>query len=218
MESKILFILSLTLVAVAQCKLVRLSCKHIRTLVDGHNSRRLQIAKGSILNQPAAAEMKMMLWDEELAKKAEKWALKDHNYHNPDKTLPSGRFLTGENLYWYSTTNHKYNLDLEKGLASWFSEHVNFTFGPLTNAMFDRNRPHDIGHYTQMVWADSIYLGCAMTQTFKDQWNKFYVVCNYGPTGNYKREKPYRVSGGPSKQLICGTKDCSRPYGPKCKK
>ncbi|CAH0702957.1 unnamed protein product [Spodoptera exigua] len=215
MESRIIFILSL--VAVAQCKLVPLSCKQIRSLVDGHNSRRLQIAKGKIPKQPAASEMKMMLWDDELASKAEGWVSRNHNFHNPDRTIPTGRFTTGENLYWYSTTNLRYELNLENALNSWFSEHENYTYGPLKSSDFDGSRDYDIGHFTQMVWSDSIYLGCAVSQMFKLGWNKYYVVCNYGPGGNYLHEKPYRVSGGASGKLKCGVKDCTRPYGSKCK-
>ncbi|CAK0742319.1 hypothetical protein CCP3SC1AL1_1180001 [Gammaproteobacteria bacterium] len=44
------------------------------------------------------------------------------------------------------------------------------------------------GHYTQVVWADSKEVGCAMQVcSNRDQiW-----VCNYSPTGNWEGKKPY---------------------------
>lgn len=35
-------------------------------------------------------------------------------------------------------------------LESWFSEHVNFTHGPLQKSHFDKSKSHKIGHYTQV--------------------------------------------------------------------
>lgn len=43
------------------CLVLDLSCKQIRAFVDGHNSRRLSLAKGTVSNQPAASEMKYMV-------------------------------------------------------------------------------------------------------------------------------------------------------------
>ncbi|XP_021188834.3 venom allergen 5 [Helicoverpa armigera] len=217
MGLRVLFILSF--IAIVQCKLVPLSCKQIRAFVDGHNSRRLQVAKGKLPGQPAASEMKMMVWDEELQAKASKWVIKNLNYHNPERSVQSGRFKTGENLYWYSTTVNKYELEPDSAIQSWFSENVNFTFGPLQPSDFDNSKDYDIGHYTQMVWANSNYLGCAISQQFEKGWNKFFVACNYGPGGNYLGKKPYKpVSDGPSGKLTCGAKNCDHPYGPKCRK
>ncbi|CAD0197473.1 unnamed protein product [Chrysodeixis includens] len=216
MELKVFFIL--TFLTIAQCKLLSLTCEQIRTFVDGHNSRRLLLAQGKVPGQPAAGEMKSMVWDKELHDKAAKWAIANHHNHNPDKNIPSGRFSTGENLYWYSTTNTKHVLNPDSALQSWFSEHVNYTFGPLKHSDFDHSKNYQIGHYTQMAWSDSVYVGCAISQTIKNGWKKFFVVCNYGPAGNYINEKPYKTSGGPSRKLKCGAKDCSHPYGSKCTK
>ncbi|XP_026737682.1 venom allergen 5-like [Trichoplusia ni] len=216
MELNVFFIL--TFLTIAQCKLITLSCIQIRAFVDGHNSRRLLLAQGKVPGQPAASEMNSVVWDEELHVKASRWAIQNYNYHNPDRNTISGRFTTGENLYWYSTTNSKYELDPNNPLESWFSEHVNFTFGPLHAHDFDISNNYDIGHYTQMIWSDSVYIGCAISQTFKNGWNKFFVVCNYGPGGNYIKEKPYKTSIGSSGKLKCGAKDCNHPYGRKCKK
>jgi pathogenesis-related protein 1 len=43
------------------------------------------------------------------------------------------------------------------------------------------------GHYTQIVWADSTDLGCAV----KDCGGMFIVSCEYGPGGNFVGQRPY---------------------------
>jgi len=44
------------------------------------------------------------------------------------------------------------------------------------------------GHFTQVVWKNSTELGCGAAQGVKtfqgNQYNAFYVVCQYGPAGN----------------------------------
>jgi hypothetical protein len=41
---------------------LNLSCPQIKKFVDGHNWRRQQLVKGSIQGQPAASEMKYMVF------------------------------------------------------------------------------------------------------------------------------------------------------------
>ncbi|XP_075972032.1 venom allergen 5-like [Anticarsia gemmatalis] len=212
----------ITFLIFAPYKSESLECSQIRAFVDGHNSRRLQVAKGRVHGQPAASDMKTMMWDHELYLKASQWASKNKHKHNPDKTVPSGRFKTGENLYWYSTTDANYRLTPDQALESWFSEHANYTYGPLKKSDFDGSKNYQIGHYTQMVWSDSIYVGCAISHTqSRSRWSKFFVVCNYGPTGNYLRETPY-ARGSPTNTLACGCKDsdskcnCDVLYGLRC--
>ncbi|XP_062019516.1 pathogenesis-related leaf protein 6-like [Rosa rugosa] len=43
-------------------------------------------------------------------------------------------------------------------------------------------------HYTQVVWRDSVRLGCARAKC-KNGW--VFVICNYDPPGNYIGERPY---------------------------
>lgn len=44
-----------------EISVLNLSCQQIKAFVDGHNSRRQQLAKGEIEGQPAASEMKFMV-------------------------------------------------------------------------------------------------------------------------------------------------------------
>ncbi|GMH03066.1 hypothetical protein Nepgr_004905 [Nepenthes gracilis] len=43
-------------------------------------------------------------------------------------------------------------------------------------------------HYTQVVWRDSVHLGCARVEC-QNGWA--FVTCNYDPPGNYVGERPY---------------------------
>ncbi|MCO5565091.1 hypothetical protein L7F22_018762 [Adiantum nelumboides] len=44
------------------------------------------------------------------------------------------------------------------------------------------------GHYTQIVWRDSRYVGCAQV-TCND--GNIFMTCNYYPPGNYIGQRPY---------------------------
>ncbi|KAL4707910.1 hypothetical protein ACJJTC_013701 [Scirpophaga incertulas] len=175
-------LLLLVAIGCIECKLWNLSCQQIKILVDGHNSRRQQLVTGKIAGQPASSDMKFMVWDEELAAKAAKWASQNRHGHNPDKKVASGRFNTGENLYWYSTTDRSYSLNLDSALEVWFKEHKDYSYGPMKYSDFRGSKK--IGHYTQMAWADTTHVGCAVSQWWSNGWNQYFVVCNYGPASS----------------------------------
>ncbi|KAM3291381.1 pathogeneis-related protein 1B [Capsicum chacoense] len=44
------------------------------------------------------------------------------------------------------------------------------------------------GHYTQVVWRNSIRVGCARVQCTNGWW---FVICSYDPRGNYIGQRPY---------------------------
>lgn len=43
-------------------------------------------------------------------------------------------------------------------------------------------------HYTQVVWRDSVYLGCAKVNCYN---GGSFVICSYDPPGNYEGDRPY---------------------------
>lgn len=60
----------------------------------------------------------------------------------------------------------------------WYSEYQNHTFGS------PRNDISVVGHYTQMVWASTHKVGCAITKcpSGGPRGKPFYnYVCNYCP-------------------------------------
>ena len=46
----------------------------------------------------------------------------------------------------------------------------------------------ECGHYTQVVWRNSVHLGCARAKCHNG-W--MFVICSYDPPGNYEGERPY---------------------------
>lgn len=44
------------------------------------------------------------------------------------------------------------------------------------------------GHYTQIVWRDSVRLGCASVNCLN---GGMYAICSYDPPGNYIGESPF---------------------------
>ena len=42
-----------------------------------------------------------------------------------------------------------------------------------------------IGHFTQVVWTDSIKTGCGIKSNTENGMTTVYIVCRYNPKGNF---------------------------------
>ncbi|XP_063824576.1 venom allergen 5.02-like [Ostrinia nubilalis] len=155
--------------------------------------------------------MNYTVWDAELANKAAGWVSQLRQLqHNPNREIASNRFKTGENIFWSSTTDSDSTLNIGDAIDSWFSEHKDYRFQPY------KSSSPPVGHYTQMIWSDTTYVGCAMSRLQNGKFTEYYVVCNYGPPGNFRNEFPYEASGQGSQKLMCsvGKDKCNKlPYG-----
>uniref|UniRef100_A0A673L2V7 Peptidase inhibitor 15-like n=1 Tax=Sinocyclocheilus rhinocerous TaxID=307959 RepID=A0A673L2V7_9TELE len=171
-------------------------------ILDYHNKVRANVF-------PPAANMEYMVWDEGLARSAEAWAAMCIWEHGPPYLL---RYL-GQNLS-VRTGNYRSILQLVK---PWYDEVRDYVF-PYPHDCNPRCQMHCYGpmctHYTQMVWASSNRVGCAIQTCYNmvvwgAVWREAtYLVCNYSPKGNWIGEAPYRVG------VPCSA--CPPSYGGSC--
>jgi len=90
----------------------------------------------------------------------------------------------GENLFAFSLNRKP---DLNDIIQKWYDEKQYYTYE--TQECVDG---HMCGHYTQIVWKESKFLGCASAQYKKGRFKGGYVtVCKYYPYGNIIGQDPF---------------------------
>lgn len=131
-------------------------------IVDEHNSIRKKL------------NIKPLLFSQDCANFAQKWAEKLAKQNNG--LIHSDDSKYGENLYWYSASATEHQV-----IKAWASE---------TKYFNSRRRKANSknGHYTQMIWENTKYVGTGMAIS-KD--GSEYWVCSYYPPGNWAGEKVY---------------------------
>ncbi|NXP61732.1 CRLD2 protein, partial [Chloropsis cyanopogon] len=102
-------------------------------------------------------------------------------------------------------------------VQSWYDEVKDYTF-PYPHECNpwcpDRCSGTMCTHYTQIVWATTNRIGCAVNvckqmNVWGEIWeNAVYLVCNYSPKGNWIGEAPYKT-GRPCSE-------CPPSYGGSC--
>lgn len=143
-------------------------------ITDAHNVARANVVPA------AATPLPPLSWDDTLAGVAQAYAEKciwEHSTDNP----------YGENLYANTGTGTTPQ-DVVEG---WVSE-VDF----YDYETGDCVEGEMCGHYTQVVWADTLRVGCGVANCttgspFGSSPNWQNWVCNYDPPGNWVGEKPY---------------------------
>lgn len=145
-----------------------------------HNQVRAMVDTTGI----AAGPLPPMQWDPNLASYAAAWAAMCQSSggqlldHDPNRTNVAGYSYIGENIYASGGTATG-----PDAVALWASEKANYTYA--TNSCNGV-----CGHYTQVVWRDSIHVGCAV-QNCPSLAYPNNIVCDYGPGGNIGNQQPY---------------------------
>ncbi|CAH0725316.1 unnamed protein product, partial [Brenthis ino] len=167
-----------------------------QAIVDAHNRLRQSVALGQVSSQPPAANMMEMVWDDELAVTAQRWADQCTTAHDRAAQRDVGRFPVGQNLAATWTTRPPSEQadsepDFMKQINAWFDEVHIYGFKPISGG-------HGTGHYSQLVWGETSHVGCGYTFYYDNTrgYTKLYV-CNYGPGGNVIGANPYE-KGHPS--------------------
>ncbi|KAJ8950443.1 hypothetical protein NQ318_010320 [Aromia moschata] len=125
-------------------------------ILDMHNAMRQKIALGQIGGQPPAKNMMEMKWDDELARKAQNWALtclsETHDAHRHVSRFPVGQNIATSWTTRKPRSQEDSRPDFADMIGKWFDEFKYFSFGgPEGRAT---------GHYTQMIWAQTNLVGC----------------------------------------------------------
>ncbi|XP_056289887.1 cysteine-rich secretory protein LCCL domain-containing 1 [Pseudoliparis swirei] len=176
-------------------------------ILDLHNKLRGQV-------YPPSSNMEHMVWDTELERTAEEWAETCLWEHGPASLLPQ----IGQNLgaHWGRFRPPTFHVQ------AWYDEVKDYSF-PYPQEC-DPYCPFRCSgpvctHYTQLVWATSSRIGCAINMCYNmNVWGQIwakavYLVCNYSPKGNWWGHSPYKhgtscsacppVYGGGCKDNLC---------------
>jgi hypothetical protein len=123
-----------------------------------------------------------MVWDPELARSAASYgpalAAIGRLVHSPREGRPGQR----ENL---AMAQHG-TMAPEQMAGMWVAEKANFVPG-LFPAVSRTGNWLDVAHYTQMVWAKTNRVGCALYTS--RGWD--YLICRYSPPGNTDGRRVY---------------------------
>eukprot|EP01101_Sappina_pedata_P002172 TRINITY_DN1242_c0_g1_i2.p1 TRINITY_DN1242_c0_g1~~TRINITY_DN1242_c0_g1_i2.p1 ORF type:complete len:333 (+),score=49.43 TRINITY_DN1242_c0_g1_i2:37-999(+) len=191
---KATLLLSVFLLAIFQAtfgaSVYSLSQTEKNQFVNIHNEYR------SGVSPSPATPLNQVTWDETLAQAAANFFI----------NCPSGHsnLNYGENLYWSSGLGSGWP---EQVVSYWSSEKIDYTYD--TNSC----APGKVcGHYTQVVWNNSLKIGCARIDGCS---SAVTVACEYSPPGNYIGQYPYiratsAVSASASPAAVSKTSSLSR--------
>merc|ERR1712038_2228923 len=162
-------------------------------MVDKHNEFRRELAEGEVTEsdipgegEPPAANMEEVVWDDEIARIAQRWADQCHGLNNQPhdevrsvQGYPHHGFC-GQNIFSKSSSHPFPEVAISEAVGSWF---------------------HEVDNFTSLAWAKTTAIGCGYV-VWQDSDSPEYppgldyhqiVVCNYCPGGNAAGEPIYEI-------------------------
>lgn len=151
-------------ISMLQSYSIELTSREKMELLSEHNKWRKQVG---------VADLK---WSVELERVAQNWANKLSRQYGCKMMHSDNEF--GENIFWAN-----YNVNAKRVVDYWAAERFYYDYS--TNSC---RAGKSCGHYTQIVWRDTIEVGCAKARCSNSEeiW-----VCNYRPAGNIRNKRPY---------------------------
>ncbi|XP_065353312.1 cysteine-rich secretory protein 2-like isoform X2 [Cloeon dipterum] len=137
-------------------------------IVRSHNKYRAGV-------KPEAADMLNMTWYEPASRTAQSWASQCKRLQHDDNSnrVDSKLGACGQNIFIASAA-----MGWPMAVKAWYSEVSKFTYGSSSNVF------HEIGHYTQLVWAKTYKVGCGLAKCSDNKGTFYNYICNYCPAGN----------------------------------
>nr|QEE04225.1 venom allergen [Scolopendra mojiangica (nomen nudum)] len=153
-------------------------------IVKHHNELRQKVAKGQERGQPTASNMKQLRWNDELAANAQRAAERCVFQHSSDEERTTTKYgVTGESMYAGTFSN-----PLKTAVDRWYEEVRDVN--PSIVDSYDYYPGAVIGHYIQLVWAETEAIGCGYAKSAAD--GQSYVFCHYAPRGLYPQQSVYK--------------------------
>ncbi|MXO64457.1 SCP-like extracellular [Altererythrobacter endophyticus] len=134
-----------------------------RTILVSHNIERVTLG------------LKPLHWNAQLADEANEWARRLAREGRIRHSHVTERKGAGENL-WAGTHGYYQPQDI---MNAFLAERRDFRAGVFPDVSRTGSW-NDVGHYTQIIWPDTRYVGCASARGRSYD----YVVCRYWPAGN----------------------------------
>jgi Cysteine-rich secretory protein family len=142
-------------------------------LLAAHNAERAQMG------------VPPLAWSHALATDARLWAsFLARSSRFEHATSQRGDKAQGENLW----SGSKGAYTPEEMVELWIEEKADYRRG-LFPAVSRTGKWVDVGHYTQIIWATTTHLGCALATGSEDD----VLVCRYGPAGNIMGDDPQKL-------------------------
>jgi len=171
------------------------------TILNKHNELRALVANGEEERgvdggQPKATNMRELVWCDKLAEVAQRWVNQCIAGHDKNRRTDDFENV-GQNWAWAAVVggNHDDSNAVASGMVQkWYDEVKDITLKAVGSFDLDKSvtgATGDIGHYTQVVWADTTDVGCGFMTSNVNERIESVLVCNYGPTGNWLEESIY---------------------------
>jgi len=187
--------------------------------------------------QPTATNMNKLKWNDELAKVAQRWAEQCTGGHDDERGTKKYQTVGQNMAWEWRCDYPPFEIDPLNGIKGWYEEVKDFPTSQVSAWVAGMANGKIIGHYTQMVWAKTKEIGCGYIMvpcktdgcTFRDdipdgisvisgasstwlknkqcEYRQIFVVCNYGPTGNYIGQPIYKSGGKPGSDCPNGHDD-----------
>ncbi|KAF5308252.1 hypothetical protein FQR65_LT06245 [Abscondita terminalis] len=185
-------------------------------ILNLHNELRNELALGNDKRggNGVAANMRALSYDKEIEFVAQCYANACRDMGNHDKCRRTKKFKSvGQNMYALEASD-SFNFNDDK----WIKEAINQWYIEITDTNtndIDKFQQSDrlIGHFTQMVWAETTHIGCGRTIFGSGPSTKMSIYCNYGTGGNVLNRGVY-ARGPPCSQ--CGSAKCNNQYKGLC--
>ncbi|KAL8593891.1 hypothetical protein ACOMHN_023807 [Nucella lapillus] len=129
-----------------------------------HNEARASV-------QPPATDLTTMIWNDELAAVAQKWAKRCVMGHDSERSVPDLGLSVGQNVAGGYRS-------WESAIQGWHDEVKMYRFGQVPDSYLGKNGWVKIGHYTQMVQNTTHLVGCGYASCKNSKYGR-YFVCNY---------------------------------------